>query len=238
MGTYRELITQAAMVNGIVGQGVSLEGQQADDALYLLRALIDRWNATDTMLFTQEIVTKQLTAGQQVYTVGPGANIDLTQRPTKLQAAFLRDTSNSPNIDRKMWILGPTEWGSVISKGVTSTIPYYVYYDANWPTANLYVWPTPSASYTIVLHFFKPLDSFISLDDTENLPPAYRAALYWNLALWLAPQYGFEPSQITVQQAAASLLAIEQSSFQPERMNFDLDSLGVYQIGSDSFRNR
>jgi hypothetical protein len=236
--TYRDLISQSAMTQGIIAQGQTLTGQQASDALYILQALVDRWNSTDTMLYTQQIETKVLTSGQQVYTVGPGGNIPVTYRPTKLQSAHLRNTQVTPNTDSRMAILGAVEWSHVIAKSITTQIPYYVYYDAQYPLANLYVYPVPTASNTIVLNFYASLNADMTLDTVESLPPAYRSALYWNLAVALAPSYGLEPSPTVLQQATASVLAIQQSNFLPERMEFDLDSYGLYSINTDSFRTR
>lgn len=238
--TYRDLIASSMRLNGIIAQGQTPSGAQAQDALYCLRELVDRWNATDTMLYTTRISTNVLVGGQTDYTVGPGADIDITIRPTKLQAAWLRDTSNpyGNNVDRRMNILSATEWGNIVAKTVTSNLPYFVYFDAAWPVAKVHVWPVPSAGNTLVLHWLANLDADMGLDDEESLPPAYRAALKYNLAIALAPEYGLEPSPTVSQQALASVLAIQQSTFSPERMEYDFAATGAYDIVSDSFRTR
>lgn len=238
--TYRDLIASAMRTLGVIGQGQTPSGAQAQDALYILKELIDRMNATDTMLYTTTIQTQVLTGGVSSYTVGPGEDIDIAQRPTKLQAAWLRDTSNAFGnyIDRRMNILSATEWGNIVAKTVTSNLPYFVYFDAAWPDATLHLWPVPSAGNTLVLHWLTSLDSDITLDDEENLPPAYRAALKWNLAIAMAPEYGEEPTATILNQATAATLAIQQSTFSPERMEYDYAATGAYDIVSDSFRTR
>lgn len=238
MATYRDLITGTLRLLGIKAQGQTATGAEAVDALAVLNEMIDQWNASDALLYTTTTVVHPLSPPQQSYTIGPSGDIALSVRPTRLNGAWLRNGVNTPNTDTRMTILSDVEYGNIISKTVTTTIPYYIYLDREWPLANLYLWPVPtSTSYSLVLQFLASLNSGVGLDDTESLPPAYRQALRYNLAVLLAPEYGLEPSPTVVNTAITSKMLIQQSNFQGYRMDFDEAANGLYSITSDSFRN-
>ena len=238
MATYRDLITGSLRLLGIKAQGQVATGAEAVDALAVLNEMIDQWNASDALLYTTTTQVFPLVTPKQSYTIGPSGEIALTVRPARLNGAWLRNNTNLPNTDTRMTILSDTEYGNIIAKTVTTTIPYYIYLDRQWPLGNLYLWPVPSSSsYSLVLQFLSALNSGVGLDDSENLPPAYRQALRFNLAVLLAPEYGLEPSQTIVNTAMTSKMLIQQSNFQPYRMDFDQASNGLYSITSDSFRN-
>lgn len=238
MATYRDLITSTMLMIGVVAEGQSPSAAQAEDALYSLNALIDEWNSSDALLYTTKSVVEPFVPSQSVYTVGPGADIDIDVRPTRLYGAWVRNGNVTPNTDSPMMVLSDTEYGDIVAKTVTTTIPYYVYLDRQFPTGNLYVWPVPSSSsYSLVLQFLTPLNSGVTLATTESLPPAFRNALRWNLAVDLAIAYGQEPSQMIVNRAKTTKMLIQQANVQGYRMTFDDAANGLYSINSDSFRN-
>lgn len=238
MSTYRDLITSSLRLLGVKAQGQVATGAEAVDALAVLNSLIDTWNASDALLYTTTQVVKTLSPPQASYTIGPSGDINVASRPVRLYGAWLRNAQNTPATDTRMTILSDTEWGNIVAKTITTTIPYYVYMDRQWPLANIYIWPVPTvSSNSLVLQFLHALDSNVGLDDTESLPPAYRNALRYNLAVELANEYGIEAPETTKKKALTTLMLIQQSNFQPYRMEFDVGVQGVYQIASDSFRN-
>jgi len=238
MSTYRDLISSSLRLLGVKAQGQVATGAEATDGLAVLQEMIDSWNASDALLYTTTSQVFPLAAPAASYTIGPGGNINTPTRPTRLYGAWIRNNSNSPSTDSRMTILSDTEYGNIISKAVTTTIPYYIYLDRQFPLGNLYLWPVPTSSaYSLVLQYLSALDSSISLDDVETLPPAYKRALRFNLAVLLAPEYGVEALPTVVQTALTSKMLIQQSNVQGYRMDFDQASNGVYSIASDSFRN-
>jgi hypothetical protein len=55
----------------------------------------------------------------------------------------------------------------------------------------LHLNPVPSAADTLVLYTWQQLSRFAATSDTFDLPPGYARAIRYNLALELAPEYGF-----------------------------------------------
>jgi hypothetical protein len=133
-------------------------------------------------------------------------------------------------------ILADTDYGDIVAKGIQSAIPFAIYLDRQYPDGNLYLYPVPSdSSKSLVLQFLTPLSATVQLDDEENLPPAFRQALRFNLAALIAPEYGIEAPATVTSVAMTSLQKIEISNFQPYIMDFDIASTGVYNIVTDNY---
>lgn len=237
MATYRDLISGSLRLLGVIAQGEAPSAAEADDALATLNEMIDSWNSTDALLYTTTTKIYTPSVAQSSYSIGPTGDIVVAVRPTRLYAAFLRNTSASPYYDIPMTILSDTEYASITAKGLTSNIPFYIYMDREWPNANLFVYPVPSgAGIALGLQYLEALDSGVGLDDTESLPPAYRQALRFNLAVKLAPEYGQEAPPTVQKTAITSLMTIKQGNQQPYRMDFDSNSNAMYNIATDSIR--
>lgn len=228
MATMRDLVTGAARLLGIKGQGESLSGAEAADAIAVLNEMIDAFNSSGMLLYTTTTKVFPLSSLTQPYTIGPSGNIVASPRPTRLVGAWIRDNSTTPASDTKLLILADTDYGDIVSKGSTSTTPYAIYMDRQFPTANLYLYPQASdTSKSLVLQYLAPLDSNVTLDTVDNLPPAFRQMLRFNLAVLLAPEYGLEAPQTVQMQAAVSKMYIEQSNFQIYEMSFDSGAFGI-----------
>ena len=90
---------------------------------------------------------------------------------------------------------------AITQKGITGSIPDIYYYDANFPTANIFIYPAAASLDTVTLYSRKPLASFTDLDTVFAMPAQYEAMIDNNLAVWLGPEYEREASP-TVQRLA------------------------------------
>lgn len=228
MATYSDLIAGALRLVGIIGDGETPSTDQTNNALFSLNEMLDAWNSDGLMIFTTAFYEYALTTSQ-TYTVGPGANFNISVRPSEIRGAWIRQNASSANpIDLPMSILSSQEWGDIRSKTVQSNIPRFVYMDGNWPTATVYVWPKPDGSDTkLILSFDVPLTEPVLTSDTENLPPSYRQAIRFNLACLIAAEYGREASPTTQNYAYMSKNLIAQNNQQIDRLDFDSEIQGV-----------
>jgi hypothetical protein len=242
MSTYRDLISGSLRLIGVIGESETPTAYQAATALSALQEMIDAWNADGMMIYTQSFHELVIDQPKQTWTIGPGADIDVPVRPAELSTAFLRmNRSTSQPVDMPMAILSPNEWADVRSKAVTSNYPRFIYLNGDWPVATLYLWPFPNVADTSLnLLFNQTLDSGVGLDDTDNLPPAYRQALRFNLACLLAPEFGREATQTVQSTAYKSKNVIGQNNQNIDRLDFDSAIQGhrggKYWIGDDQSR--
>jgi len=234
MSTYRDIITSSLRLLGIVAQGQDPSGNEAVDGLTVLQELIDAWNSTGAaILYTTTTQEFNLISGTSIYTIGPTGNFVVGTRPSKLSGAWVRDTSTMT--DLPLCIAADSDFYNIPQKTADSTYPQVIYLDRQMPNANLYLYPVPNSGTTaLILQYSAPLDSAIELDTECVLPPAFRQALRYNLAVNLAPEYGLEPSPTIQSIAITSLNNINANNQQPYQIDFG--GLGAWNITTGSYQ--
>jgi len=98
-------------------------------------------------------------------------------------------------------------------------IPTQAFYQPKLNTGLFFVWPTAaSAIYAMRFTWYRPLDIFVSNADTADFPDEWNASLIFNLALFLAPDYGIPPAQFALlkTEAAEKLALVRGWDKEPE----------------------
>ena len=222
MATYNDLVNGALRLIGIIGEGETPTSYQSDNALFTLNEMLDSWNADGLMIYTQNFYEYTFVSNTSTVTIGPGGNIDIPVRPSELTAAWIRQNASGNYIDLPMNLITQEEYGNIRAKTSPSTIPRYIALNGDWPVATMYLWPTaiPSDTKLRILCNY-PLTTGVALSDTENLPPAYRQAIRFNLACLLAAEYGREAPPTVQQQAYKSKSIIAQNNQSIDHLDFD-----------------
>ncbi len=168
--------------------------------------MLDSWLAERLMAFSITINEFPLVANQQVYTYGPSGNFN-APRPVKIERTSIVSLQN-PSQPLELPIPYFTDWewqNTPVKVGFTSTLPQGVYDDGNYPLRNLSIWPIPNTVSNIRLYVWQQLSQFADLVTDYEFPPAYAKAITYNLAVDLAPEYGFPNiSPVVAQQALES----------------------------------
>jgi hypothetical protein len=84
--------------------------------------------------------------------------------------------------------------------------PIQGYYDPQLGTGLLYLWPAPSdATHRINFTYERQLEDFDVLSNTPDFPQEWIAALKWNLAIEIWPEYypGKDPTKYLISRALA-----------------------------------
>lgn len=178
-----QLIEGALSLLGVLANGENASGDEVSGCLINLNNMIDSWNTERLYIYTvQESIA---TLSGSTLTIGPGQTVNVT-RPIALEDhCFTRYN----NVDYPMSKVNGEEYSSIILKQQTSTYPYIVYYDTNYPTGTLYFWPVPPAPVEVHLRLMTQLTEWANAQDSHDLPQGYRRALMYSLAEELAPQY-------------------------------------------------
>jgi hypothetical protein len=184
--------------------GDSASGSQLDDSLQALTDLVRSWEPYGLQGWARKSGTISLTATTASYTFG-SAGTGLTERPTKIEGAWLRDSDSQ---DSSLYIMTRNQYWDITDKaepGVCAS----VYYDSQAPTATIYLWPVPEDStYSLLLDYRKPLAELDSGTDSLEMPPEWHRTLKWNLAAELAMEWGLKDIPQGVQAKADSTLAL------------------------------
>lgn len=222
MSTVSDLIKGSLRLLGAIAQGETPSSNASADGLSVLNEMLDSWSNEGLILFDRTIETFSLVASTASYTIGTGATFN-TARPIRLIQANAKQSGD--NSEFPIRILNSDEYSRIIDKTIQSNLPLSIYYNDTFPTGTIYVWPVPSAAASLILYSDKPLSNFSLIADTVSLPPGYKEAMRYNLAVRLAPEYGRPISQDIAMIASESKAAIMRTNNEPVYMQSDVFGL-------------
>jgi hypothetical protein len=196
--TAQELIKMALRVIGVVATGETPSNDDMQDALLAMKVMFREWAADELMVYTTEINTFTLAAGVVSYTIGSGATINTT-RPESIRSAFI----TQDGLDHELDIISEEEYIEIADKDLGHNYAASLWYKPTYPNGTIYLWPPGGG--VLNLHSMKQLTEPTSLTASVQFPGPYDAAIKWNLAEQMCPEYGKEPSPYIVKKAEDSL---------------------------------
>lgn len=212
--TARTIITAALREIRVLGAGDVPTDDDAEDALYQLKNMMDSWWLERLAVYEiRQDSGLTWAAAQSSRTVGTGGNFNIT-RPFRITGVVF--TVNGVDYPvRKM--IERAEYDAIPLKTAQSSFPEFCFYDPQYPLGVLYAFPVPSASVTVAINSWQQIQNFSTLDTQIALPPGYERAIQKNLAIEIAPSYGpsAQPSpelKVQAMQAKANLKTINAPS--------------------------
>jgi len=177
--TALDLVTAALKKRKVLGVGDTLTDDEAQDGLDTLNLMMESWSI-DRLSVYNEAQTSFVSDGSLSYTIGPGGQIDVTEKPTKLVSAYTRDAAG---LDHPMAVyFNAQDYDQIPLKTIAVPWPSAVWYEPTDPLGTLHFYPVPSG-YTIYLRFWQQLQQFDSLTEAIALPIGYKEAIVLNLAV-------------------------------------------------------
>jgi len=206
MATALDLITDALVTIGELGQGQTLSAEDGQYCLTRLNALLDTWSTERLSLYTVAKVTGLLVPAQQDYTIGLTAPAPFNvARPALIQTASIIIAG----ITIPMNVATSKQWSAIKEKALTGVLPTDVYLDQGYPLAGLHVHPIPSGTPILEMYVWNVLAQLAGVSATFDFPPGYYSAVMYNLALEISPGYTKEPNPAIVAMAAQKKAAIQ-----------------------------
>jgi hypothetical protein len=195
--TARAIVRGALLDLQVVSAEQPIDASMVQDGLDLLNAMLDSWSLEALTVYYTPATEIPWPAGTQALTWGPGGDIP-SARPLKLQPyAQYRDTATG--LELPLTVLDrQSAYAAFTLKRQASSTPQVLYYAPSMPLGTLYEWPIASEAWTIVVYPWQPFGRFGHLDEDILFPPGYERAVRAGLSLESAPQYGVQPSPMTV----------------------------------------
>lgn len=183
--TANDIIRLALKMAGVLVAGQTPSAEDVNDSLTILNSMLGGWNQNRWMVYHLVDIACP-SANKQSYTVGPGADFNVT-RPDRLQFVYARlEGEGIPNslgrIDYPLAIVEAHEEYAAISLKQLTSFPTIAFYDATFPIGTLYIWPIPNDNFEIHILVKETLTQFTDLNQPMNLPPEYYDAILYNLA--------------------------------------------------------
>ena len=200
------IITPALQDLLVYQTGENVSAADSAVALQSLNAMIDSWGAEDLTMFQVARQVFPLTANQQDYEMGPGAEFDAPRPSVINNAGIILTPLGTPAIEEPISILDDDQWAMLRLKPLLSTFPTAVYPNYTYPNATLSFYPIPqSDGYSVALYIPQAVTAFADISSTVSAPPGYLEAMEYNLALRLAPKFGRLAPQTVVVAAKQAL---------------------------------
>jgi hypothetical protein len=226
--TALDLIRRAMRLAQALGQGEVPTAAEASDGLDALNTMLDSWRLDRNLIHRIQEHTVTWTAGQRSRTIGSGGNFDVA-RPVRLEAGFSRISNN----DYPYRIVPREVYESTTAKYPTSSFPDILYYEEAYPLGTLWAYPIPNTNLEMHLFSWETIQAFTALTDTVQLPPGYKRAIEYNLALELA-DFATDLPKTVVMIAERSLAALKRINAPQNVSAYDIP--GVVRERSDIFR--
>jgi hypothetical protein len=200
--TARDLINRSLRLIGGLAAGETASAHEETDAFDTLTELLDAWTA---MRLTIHEVCREvfaLAADTATYTLGVGGTWDHSRPLWIEQAGILTTTTDGSVLELPLEILTTQRYAEAPVKADSSTLPTQIYFDMGFPWITVTLLPTPSVSgLEVALYLPSPQTLFADLSTDYDLPPAWAAALRFNLAVELAPEWGKQPDPLVIGKA-------------------------------------
>lgn len=234
--TPQKLINLALKKIGVLAAAQTPLADDIADAFDELNLMLGEWNAQRWLIY--HLVTQSIAStGAQSYTIGPGGDIVVPLRPSKIESAFFRQNNITPlSPDYPLTIVAAREDYSRLRLKMLEAFPQYLFYDSAYPIGTLYPWPLMMAGlYTLFVSYKDTLASIESTDTQINLPPEYYSAILYNLAVRLRPSYQLpaDPTLLGLAQATLSVVRGANAQIRTLRMPATLTHAGVYNPYTD-----
>lgn len=200
-----DLLNNAASEIGILAAGTSLTSNDQALALNKFNRLRDNWNAEGLYLYATSLLDYTLTPNHNPHTIGPsGGDFTLSSvpRPPRIVQADLVLTDVSPNIYRPLKLVDDAWWMNNPVPTLATQIPFYLYYNEDWPLGKIYLWPVPATAYGLRL-LINSAFGVAAASDTFTLPPGYEDAVTLSLAEAMCEAFVNQPPSPSLMMRAA-----------------------------------
>lgn len=197
--TVGDIIRAALRKIKVLAAGEPLPADDGQDAKEAFELMVDAWSTEKLLIPVVSQVEATLLEGVNEYTIGiwpsgtPPTNHIETARPEEYLAAFIRDIYDTDYIQE---IITVETW-SRISRKTNTSRPSRFYVQQGWPLDTIFFESVPYQDETFHLSVIQPLAGILptaNLTDIVNLPPGYKRALIYNLAVDLADEWGKQVS--------------------------------------------
>src|SRR5215831_13033955 len=216
--------------------GLTPSGPDINNGLIRLNDMISQWRRNRWLVW-HLVETRKAMTGANSYTVGPGADFDVT-RPDRLEAA--RITQNTPGPPNDVgWpmevVQSYEDWNNVRLQHLGS-FPRWCFYDAAFPVGKVIFWPLPSSLYTGSIITKEVLQSFPNLSATFAMPDEYLRAIRFNLQDEFISAYRLPPDENLSKRAVGALNVIRNANFQLGTLKMPTEIIrgGVYNVYTDN----
>jgi len=186
--------------------GDNPEASEYTDGVDWLNLMISGWEADESLSLRPNLLTDDFNtvAGTGSYTAGTSGTA-FTYRPIRIVSSYLASTG----LSQPLSLQGKADYALIQNKTAAGR-PCVLYYDP-LQVGVIYFDRVPDAVYTVFCDMQVPVGDYADENTTLAVSPEYRAALVYNLAVTLAPNY---KANLRPQTASNAKRCLERIQYQ------------------------
>lgn len=224
-----DLINAAMRIAGVGDPNTALSAEDAQIGLDSLNEMLDDWSLQNLAVFSLLGSTYNLVSGQASYTVGPDVLADFNGvRPVQIENMRIRYNS----IDYPIRQITNDDYNLIPYKTQAGPLPWVVYYNPTFPLAMLTFWPVPNQVLPIFFPMNERLVTAALASTVMVLPPGYKRAIQFNLAVDLCDIYNRDVPPGVEKRAIRSLADVKRANIKPQEIGVDAALHGIGGPGS------
>lgn len=194
--TARAIINRSLRLLKVIAANESGAAADLDTGLLALNDMLDSWGISRNNVFSTVIETFPLVLNQATYTIGVAGNFNTINPISMEESSFVRYQS----VDYALKKIDEDQYSQIPYK-LNGGIPYCFWFNPGVTTSTISFYPVPQSSQTLELHSIKPFTAFAGLDTNYVLPPGYKEALTFNLAVGIATEFETEAPKTVILKA-------------------------------------
>lgn len=183
MTTVIDIIKLSLKDINVLGTGEAPTADMSADCLATLNQMISQWQTQKLYVYAQKVISVPMT-GAQTYTIGIGGDINV-DLPARIDSAEWRLNG----VDTPVRVLQSLQEYETIGVKTLAGIPWYLFYQRNYPLGVINIWPQPSSG-DLRLVTREQLTQYTTLTADLVVPPEYVLAIRYSLAELIAPMFG------------------------------------------------
>jgi hypothetical protein len=241
--TIQTVMDGAFRLIGAYGSGESADATAYADGIAAANDMLESWSVEMGLVHWQDRASYPLSANVSGATIGPSGDFNGV-RPLRIEYAYV--LNNSSQRVQRLVLLNKEQFAEISRYPQSSTYPTHLLYSASDVAPNglggLNWFPTPSASgYSLELFYPYQLPTFSIITDPFVMPPGYREAVRYNLAVRLAMEWGRPLDQALILRAEelranlrsinASVVGINPLQIDPGLVNSNYGSAFNWRTG-------
>ena len=184
MTTVNTIVSDALIDLGRLSPADTINASDLAHGIRVINRLIGRY-ATRNLMIPYTTSENFDGSGLAYYTMGTAGTAS-SARAIRIMSAFVNDSASAAT---PIKILGQEEYNNIYDKTTTGQ-PHSLFYDNLYPIGYIWLYPVPSASYTIYIESVKYLHAALSDGNTVSLSVEYEDFLVLALRNRLAGSYG------------------------------------------------
>jgi hypothetical protein len=229
--TADRIIRMAMKDAGLLQEGDDPSSEAIADNINRLNDLINLWQTTGLKVWLQYDLPIPLVAGQALYTIMPGGDINLTKPTRVIDNGYYIDSNG---VRRPLILMSRLEFTNLANPNQQGSLNSY------WPNKlkdriEVTFWLVPDAqAATGVAHVCiqQQVSNLVSVTDTMDFPPEWFLALRWGLADEIC---GGQPAAIMERCAAKAMIyrnALDDWDVEDASTSFAPDQRSAYAAGN------